>query len=113
MHNSGNTPDTQLPIPVDVLPAASRLAVLRSVFDAITARPRRDPAGASGRYRREAFVRLNARFLFKLQRAPSLKQASASIFMVLWSLGRPLGRLRQSPHVTTPRPLPACSAGRD
>lgn len=24
MHNSGNTPDTQLPIPVDVLPAASR-----------------------------------------------------------------------------------------
>jgi hypothetical protein len=35
MHNSGDTPDAPSPIPVDVLPGANRLTVLKAMFDAI------------------------------------------------------------------------------
>jgi hypothetical protein len=35
MHSSGDPLEAPLPIPVDVLPAASRLAVLKAMFDAI------------------------------------------------------------------------------
>jgi hypothetical protein len=35
MHSSGDTPDAPLPIPVDVLPAANRVTILKAMFGAI------------------------------------------------------------------------------
>jgi hypothetical protein len=63
MHSSGDPLEAPLPIPVDVLPAASRLAVLKAMFDAIVDGRIRDAAGASGRHRREAEARRPAHTL--------------------------------------------------